>query len=210
IALEDGRTYGLGTNVFNGFGMPTPAPGRVGSAAGPQLLPAAWGSLRGFGFSFYYSLFGVRSDGSVASSGYNQSDELGLGDQPDGTIINGPQQVVAETCSVTPCTSFITGVEQVVSTDSLATLALRGGQVLGWGSTSNSLLGTVPGNPPSVAYPRLVPASVPFTSLSSAHVHALAIGPGDAVYSWGSGLRGALGDGVDGSTRSTPQLVTLP
>jgi alpha-tubulin suppressor-like RCC1 family protein len=48
------------------------------------------------------------------------------------------------------------------------------------------------------------------TAISAANGHALAIGPGNAVYAWGSGLRGALGDGVDGNTRTTPQLVTLP
>lgn len=209
IALEDGRAYGIGTNPFNGFGMPAPVPGRVGSVAGPQLLPAAWGSLRGFAFSFYYSLFGIRTDGTVFASGYSNNTELGTGDVPAGTY-NGPLQVIGEACTATPCTSFLTGVDAIVSTNSLATLALRSGQIYGWGRNLNGLLGLPSGTPSQVPYPRLVPASVAMTSISASNIHALAIGPGNAVYSWGSGLRGALGDEVDGNTRTSPQLVTLP
>lgn len=211
IGLEDGRAYGIGQNFYNGFGLPTPAPSRVGNATtGPQLLPAAWGSLRGFGFSFYYSLFGIRTDGTVFTSGYSGNTELGTGDVPAATY-NGPLQVIAETCTATPCTSFLTGVDAIVSTNSLATLALRSGQIYGWGRNLNGLLGLPAGFPPAqVPYPRLVTASVAMTAISASNIHALAIGPGNAVYSWGSGLRGALGDGVDGNTRTTPQLVTLP
>jgi hypothetical protein len=210
IGLEDGRAYGIGQNFYNGFGLPTPAPSRVGSAiAGPQLLPAGWGSLRGFGFSFYYSLFAIRTDGTVFASGYSNNAELGTGDVPAATY-NGPLQVIAETCTATPCSSFLTGVDQIVSTDSLATLTLRSGQIYGWGRNVNGLLGLPSGTPAQVPYPRLVPASVAMTAISAANGHALAIGPGNAVYAWGSGLRGALGDGVDGNTRTTPQLVTLP
>lgn len=210
IGLEDGRAYGIGQNFYNGFGLPTPAPSRVGNATtGPQLLPAAWGSLRGFGFSFYYSLFGIRTDGTVFASGYSNNVELGTGDVPAATY-NGPLQVIAETCTATPCTSFLTGVDAIVSTNSLATLALRSGQIYGWGRNLNGLLGLPSGTPAQVPYPRLVPASVAMTAISASNVHALAIGPGDAVYAWGAGQRGALGDGVDGNTRTTPQLVTLP
>ncbi|MFN5164671.1 MAG: hypothetical protein ACK5JG_04870 [Pseudomonadota bacterium] len=209
IALEDGRAYGIGTNPYNGFGMPAPVPGRVGSVAGPQLLPAAWGSLRGFAFSFYYSLFGIRTDGTVFASGYSNNTELGTGDVPSAAY-NGPLQVIADTCTATPCTSFLTGVDAIVSTNSLATLALRSGQIYGWGRNLNGLLGLPSGTPSQVPYPRLVPASVAMTAISASNIHALAIGPGNAVYAWGSGLRGALGDGVGGNTRTSPQLVTLP
>jgi regulator of chromosome condensation len=123
---------------------------------------------------------------------------------------NGPLQVIADTCTATPCTSFLTGVDAIVSTNSLATLALRSGQIYGWGRNLNGLLGLPSGTPSQVPYPRLVPASVAMTAISASNIHALAIGPGNAVYAWGSGLRGALGDGVGGNTRTSPQLVTLP
>jgi hypothetical protein len=49
-----------------------------------------------------------------------------------------------------------------------------------------------------------------FTALSASNVHALVIGPGNVVYAWGSGLRGALGDGIDRSSRTPPGMVSVP
>jgi hypothetical protein len=48
------------------------------------------------------------------------------------------------------------------------------------------------------------------TALSASNVHALVIGPGNVVDAWGSALRGALGDGIDGSSRTAPGMVSVP
>ncbi len=210
ITLEDGRLYGHGDDFYNGLGMPLPQPGnrRVGDASGPQQLPASWGAARSLGMSFFSSLFVVRVDGSVMSSGYNSSDELGLGALVSGTQVNGPLPLLATSCAATPCTSLISGVTVLVSNDSQSTLALQAGQILGWGSGAQGLLGPGVAGNQKQSYPRPVPTPISgFTALSSAQGHALAIGPGQVVYAWGSGLRGALGDGVDGSQRSAPQEV---
>lgn len=210
IVLEDGRLFAHGNLLYNGLGLPLPLPGsgRVGSVAGPQQLPAAWGAARSLGMSFYYGLFAVRADGSVMTSGYNSTNELGLGNLASGTVVNGPLPVLAETCTSTACTDYLSGVSAIASNNGGTTLALKNGRLLGWGNRNNGLLGAGSGNQP---VPGAVASTVSgLSALSSSTIHAMVIGPGGAVYSWGSGLRGALGDGVDGSSRDAPALVTVP
>jgi alpha-tubulin suppressor-like RCC1 family protein len=206
IALEDGRIYGLGANPYGGFGVPSVGGGPVGGLAGPLLLPSTWGSARSFGMSFYYSLFVVRADGSVMTSGYDSSGELGFGSAIGGSRL-GPLPVLSEGCTGLPCADVLTGVSAIVSTNLTTTLALKNGQILGWGASFSGLLG--PGVTGAQLLPRPVPSTVSgFSALSAADKHALVIGPGNVVYAWGSGLRGALGDGVDGNTRTSPGMVT--
>lgn len=215
LALEDGRSYGLGTNTYNGYGRPVGGgdprsydSGRLGSAGGPELLRSEWGTVRGFGAAFYHSLFALHADGSVAVSGYNGSGELGLGEQPGGTYAAGPLPVLAETCAATPCADTLGGVTALASPGT-TTLALKNGQLLGWGAVANGLLGpAASGSVQPYARP-VAPSFGGVAALSAQLAHALAIGPGGGVYAWGSGRRGALGDGVDGGTRNTPALVTV-
>ncbi|MDZ7652733.1 MAG: hypothetical protein U5L03_09390 [Burkholderiaceae bacterium] len=207
IALEDGRLYGLGANPYGGYGVPSAGGGPVGGLGGPLLLPASWGSARSLGMSFYYSLFVVRADGSVVTSGYDGSGELGLGSVIGGSTL-GPVAVKAETCTSLPCADNLTGVTALVSTNSTATLALKNGQILGWGSRGSGLLGPVASGGQPFPRPVASPGLSGFTALSASNLHALVIGPGNVVYAWGSGLRGALGDGVDGNTRTAPGMVT--
>jgi alpha-tubulin suppressor-like RCC1 family protein len=208
IALEDGRAYGFGTNPYGGFGVPTVGGGHLGGLGGPEQLPGSWGKASRFGMSFYYSLFVLRGDGSVLTSGYDGSGELGLGSVLGGSVL-GPLPVLAETCVASNCADALTGIAALASNSSLSTLALKNGAILGWGSRGSGLLGPEGGLPQP--FPRLVPSGVTgFTALSSANAHALAIGPGNVVYAWGSGLRAALGDGVNGGTRTAPGLVSVP
>ncbi len=210
IALEDGRLFAHGNLLYNGLGLPLPLPGSgfVGGTSGPQQLPATWGAARGFGMSYFYALFVLRADGSVMTSGYNNNDELGLGDLAQGDVVNGPAPLLAESCSSNACTTLLNGVSALHSNVAGTTLALKSGRLLGWGSRANGLLGAGIG---TQSYPReLNTALAGLSALSSSNIHALVIGPGGAVYAWGSGLRGALGDGVDGSSRDVPTLVTVP
>jgi alpha-tubulin suppressor-like RCC1 family protein len=201
IALEDGRIYALGDSPYLGLGV---AAASVGNSNGPLQLPTNWGSARLFGMSYYSSLFVVRADGSVVSSGtYEAAGELGNG-RPDGSLrpwsIRGP-------CSSSPC-EVLTGVTAIASTNSLVTLALENGRILGWGaSNSFGLRGPNVGfNSP---YPQVVPSTVSgFTALSASHTHALVIGPGNVVYAWGSNQRGALGNGTINGQRTAPEMVT--
>ncbi len=207
IALEDGRLYGLGANPYGGLGVAPTGSQHVGGLGGPQQLPTTWGNARSFGMSFYYSLFVVRADGSVMTSGYDGSGELGLGSVVGGSTL-GPLPVKAESCTSLPCSDVLTGVTAITATTAGVTLALKNGQLLGWGARDSSGL-RGPGAAANQPFPRAVPSTVTgFSALSASNAHALVIGPGNVVYAWGSGLRGALGDGVDGSSRDAPGLVT--
>ncbi len=200
IALEDGRAYGLGANPYGGFGVAASGRGAVGDLSGPLLLPSTWGNARGFGMSVYYALFVLRADGNG---------ELGLGSVVGGSTL-GPVAVKAETCASLPCADSLTGVTALASGNGAATLALKNGQILGWGSRGSGLLGPVAsGGQP---FPRAVasPGLSGLTALSASNLHALVIGPGNVVYAWGSGLRGALGDGIDRSSRTPPGMVSVP
>jgi alpha-tubulin suppressor-like RCC1 family protein len=207
IALEDGRLYGLGANPYGGYGVPSGGGGAVGGLGGPLLLPASWGSARSLGMSFYYSLFVVRADGSVVTSGYDLNGELGLGSVIGGSTL-GPVAVKAETCDSLPCADNLTGVTALASGNGTATLALKNGQILGWGSRGSGLLGPVASGGQPFPRPVVSPGVSGFTALSVSNLHAVVIGPGNVVYAWGSGLRGALGDGIDGSSRTAPGMVT--
>ena len=208
IALEDGRVYGLGANPYGGFGVAASGSGIVGDLSGPLLLPATWGNARSFGMSFYYSLFVVAADGSVATSGYDSNGELGLGSVVGGSTL-GPRPVKAESCASLPCAEALTGITAITGTGAGVTLALKNGQLLGWGAGNAAGL-RGPGATTNQPFPRPVPSTLAgFTALSASHTHALVIGPGNVVYAWGSGLRGTLGDGT-GNDRTAPGMVTVP
>jgi alpha-tubulin suppressor-like RCC1 family protein len=206
IALEDGRLYGLGLNAYGGLGVSSTSNYYAGDLSGPLPMPATWGNARSFGMSFWYSLFVVRTDGTVMTSGYDSNGEMGLGSVVGGSTL-GPLPVKAETCTSLPCADVLTGVTAIVGTTSNSTLALKNGQILGWGGPGNGLRGNVTGNQP---FPRAVPSTVTgFSALSASNAHALAIGPGNVVYAWGNGTRGTLGDGLN-NTRPEPGMVTVP
>lgn len=211
IGLEDGRLFAFGANNYNGLGLSVPAASEVGSTAGPLLLPAAWGNVRSVATSFYYSLFAVDAAGNVRTSGYASDDELGRGDLAKGEIVNGPVPVYAESCTAAPCATMLTGVSAITTSRDNVTLALKNGRLLGWGNGGTGLLGANLSVGQTQPFPRLVPTPLTgITALSSAGGHALVLGPARAVYAWGNGLRGALGDGADTAHRDAPGLVLVP
>jgi alpha-tubulin suppressor-like RCC1 family protein len=67
------------------------------------------------------------------------------------------------------------------------------------------------GSPARIDHPQLLPASGDgWRALSAGNAHAMAIAANGAVYTWGNGLRGALGNGVDNGSVLAPNLVTVP
>lgn len=202
VLMEDGSAYGWGTNIGNLFGLATPAnTGTVGNNVAPQALPGAWGTLRDAAFS-YVGLIGLRADGSAVVSGRNDNGELGLGAQPGGTVNNGPLPLLASAGVA------LDGVQALASAQVQVSLALRQGRILAWGAANQPLQG---GSTGRIDFPRLLPASGDgWRALSAGHAHALAIAANGAVYTWGNGLRGALGNGVDGGSALAPTLVTTP
>lgn len=202
VLLEDGRAFGWGDNYGNRFGMAAPVnQGTLGNAAAPHALNPAWGTAIDATFG-YNSLFVLRADGSLATSGRNEHQELGLGNQPFGTAVDGPVSVLAS--AGTP----LAAITQVVSTNVQVSLALQDGLILVWGAGNQPLNGA---ETQATGYPQWLPSSGSgWRALSASHAHALVIGANGAVYSWGRGLRGALGDGVDGGSTLAPTLVSVP
>jgi len=197
IVLENGRAYGIGLNPYNGFGFPVGAsPSYLGGSGGAVEIPGSWGTIRFAVFTFWYSLMAIRSDGTLAVSGYELGGEFGLGSTGRSIYHNGPLPVAAGTLS------------SVAAIEESTTLAVRSGRIIGWGSGRYGLLG--PGMQDSN-----LPVDPGFdldgvTQVSGGKWHALALGPEGIVYAWGSGYRGALGDGVDGNTRTQPEPVVFP
>lgn len=202
VRMEDGRLFGWGTNIGNLFGLPLPASqGYVGSSAAPQALPPTWGAASDAAFT-YTGLFVLRADGSAGVSGRNDNGELGLGPQPQFTINNGPLPLLASAGAP------LDGVQALISSQVQVSLALRQGRILAWGAANQPLQG---GSAARLDYPRLLPASGDgWRALSAGNAHALAIAANGAVYTWGSGVRGALGNGVDGGSALAPTLVNVP
>jgi len=202
VLLEDGRAFGWGDNFGNRFGMAAPInQGTLGSAAAPYALRTVWGAASDVAFG-YNSLFVLRADGTLATSGRNEHLELGLGDQPFGTQVDGPTNVLASAGAP------FAGVSQMVSTDVQVSLALQDGLIMVWGAGNQALKGA---ETLATGYPQWLPGSGSgWRALSASHDHALAIAANRAVYSWGRGLRGALGNGVDGGSLLSPNLVTVP
>lgn len=213
VVLEDGRAFMWGDNIGNRFGLPvSPTNTHLnfqGNRTGPAELPAQWGVAREFAFT-WVGLFGLRTDGSVAVSGRNDSMELALGPQPNSTVNDGP--LAALSAAGVP----LTGVQALAATTQQMSLALIGGRIYTWGygvgGSFSSLRGA--GTTTNSGYPILLPTTngpnSGWQALSASYLHGLVIGPGGAVYAWGYGLRGALGDGVSGSTALEPKLVTVP
>lgn len=202
VRMEDGRLFGWGSNIGNLFGLPLPATqSYVGSNVAPQALPAAWGTASDAAFG-YVSLFVLRADGTVLGSGRNDGGELGLGPQASGTVNNGPLPLLAS-----PGVA-LDGVQALLSSQVQVSLALRQGRIYVWGAANQPMQG---GSTVRIDYPQLLPASGDgWRALSAGNAHALAIAANGAVYTWGNGLRGALGNGLDSGLVFAPNLVTVP
>jgi Regulator of chromosome condensation (RCC1) repeat len=202
VLMEDGRAFGWGTNIGNLFGLPLPASqSYLGNNVAPQALPGAWGMATDAAFS-YVGLLVSRADGSVMVSGRNDGSELGLGPQTSGTVNNGPLPLLASAGVA------LGGVQALASSQAQVSLALRQGRILAWGAANQPMQG---GSTARIDYPQLLPASGDgWRALSASNVHALAIAANGAVYTWGNGLRGALGNGLDSGSVLAPTLVVLP
>ena len=159
----------------------------------PQLAPGWQGALK-IAVSAEVTL-ALMADGSIKGAGWNPNASLGIGP-------------VSFTSVSTPTTlANITGASEVSTASSnSSSMALVGGQLRYWGN--NPLL-----DPAIQVTPVAIAAPVaPFTAVSVGGRHALAIGPGNAVYSWGDpNYRGCAPNSTTcNSSTSVPTLVTVP
>ena len=148
------------------------------------------------------------TDGSVVAWGANNQGQLG-----DGTITNRSTPV--RVCAVgqpTPCSTFLTGVSQLVGANNHSVALLSDGSVLTFGNNDSGQLGngTTAGSDTPVqvcAVGQTAPCASFLSGVTSIGPglldNSLAVGPGGVVFGWGNNFFGQLGDGTT-TDRTTP------
>jgi alpha-tubulin suppressor-like RCC1 family protein len=184
---SDGTVYAWGGNSEGQLGT-----GDIARRTVPTIVAGWQGATRlAVGGSVTLALM---PDGSIKGAGSTNGGNLGIG--------TGSTNVLTPTVLAAP-----TGASDVSASYNYPnTMALVGGRLLYWGGG---------GRFSSSAQFTPIPISAPATPLAAVSVadyHALAIGPGGAVYAWGD--YGALGCGnyvanVCDNTQ-VPQLVRVP
>ncbi|HEX6017914.1 MAG TPA: hypothetical protein VFZ28_07425 [Burkholderiaceae bacterium] len=180
-ARGDRYVWGFNGSNLLGAGVSTPF---AGSAAGPVAPDGLFWSGTGrveLGRDFSVAL---DETGSLVAAGRNLEYQLG-----DGTGVSS--STLQPVLTLTDVTDFSAGQVSVV--------AITNGQLWTWGWDWYSNR--------AITVPTRVGTGSGFTAVSAANAHALAIGPGGAVYSWGSPFGGALGR--DGAP-ATPAVVMRP
>jgi alpha-tubulin suppressor-like RCC1 family protein len=159
----------------------------------PQLAPGWQGAVR-IAASAEATL-ALMPDGSIRGAGRNSGASLGIG------------PVSFDTVSTPTTLGGIAGASDVSTASSNpGSMALVGGQLRYWGN--NPLFDpAVQTTPIAIAAP-----ATPLTSVVVGGRIAVAIGPGNVVYSWGDAVfRGcALNATTCNSTTFVPTLVTVP
>ena len=179
FVTASGSRYVWGTNVANNLGADglTFAPG----TNGPVLQGSFWAGTSRVELGAAFSL-ALTSQGSLVAVGRNAEGQLGDGSQTSRlTLLAVP--------TLTNVTDFSAGQTSAA--------AITAGQLWAWGWN-----GSAP-----VTTPTRVGTASGFTKLVVGDIHALAIGPGGEVYSWGDSSYGALGRS---GPAGTPTVVRRP
>jgi alpha-tubulin suppressor-like RCC1 family protein len=192
FSLEDGSTYAQGYNYNNCLGAGGSSVIGLVPPVGPVDVSAFWSGVTGLQGGSTFTV-GLLSDATVVGVGNNGQGELGLGGST-------PAQRV--TLGALPGLSSVTAL----AAGSTTAMAVSGGNLWVWGYGYGFL-------PNATAYSIVAPTAATtsggFTAVSVGDAHALAIGPGGAVYAFGSSSAGALGDGTSGGSYvTTPTVVT--
>ncbi|EHQ88486.1 InlB B-repeat-containing protein [Desulfosporosinus youngiae] len=222
LALKGGVVYAWGGGQNIPFAVP------AGDMAGnPGVITAissghwhslvlkggvvyAWGGAGSTPVKVSAGAMGENSNVTAISAGNSHSLVLkggvvyAWGDGSDGRLGNGSTVNQSTPVKVSDGAMVNSGVTAIAAVVGSHSLALKGGVVYAWG---NGLLGKLGNNstanqsiPVKVSDGAMVNSGV--TAISAGILHSLALKDG-AVYAWGQGLIGALGD--NGSTdRWTP------
>lgn len=183
---NDGTVYAWGWNAQGQLGT-----GDTTSRTVPTIV-AGWQGATRIAATAEATL-ALMADGSVKGSGSNVGATLGIGST--ATTVTTPTTLLAPTgASELSAASGQTGA-----------MALVGGQLQFWGS-NNRFSGATQLTPIAISAP------VSFAALSVAGLHALAIGPGGAVYAWGNWQARGCGNFDNTSCNDTqvPTLVLTP
>lgn len=157
----------------------------------------------------------VTEGGAAFCWGLNEAGQLGVGtsDGPEICTNFGSDEYE---CSKTPLqvTNLTSGVTDISAGDSHS-CAVQNGNVLCWGSDKFGQLGAdspatcedVFGDIPCSTVPQPVSGLSDVKQVEAGSNHTCALTNGGAVYCWGSGLWGSLGNGSEDS-EETPNPVT--
>ncbi|MGW3681085.1 RCC1 domain-containing protein [Streptomyces prasinus] len=172
VVREDGSVVGWGSeNILVNAGKRESRKGVPRPRAVPgadDVVSMGPGSL---------NAFALRSDGRVLGWGINLTDVLGEVDGTRLTTVDG-----------------VEGVVDVASAGGAVVAAKGDGRVCAWGSNAHGLLGVEPRGGQS-GRPLLVPGLEDIVQVAGGNDVAFALDGDGAVWAWGRGVGGVLGDG---------------
>jgi Regulator of chromosome condensation (RCC1) repeat/ZU5 domain len=186
---NDGSVYAWGYNADGLLGL-----GDTVSRTVPTLAPGWQGATR-IAATGDVTL-ALMADGSIKGAGTNIAATLAIGDVRYDIKVTTPTVLQAPTGAT----------DLSAASGQASAMALVGGQLRYWGS-STRFANAQQAVPIALAAP-----AAPLTALSVGGYHALAIGPGGAVYAWGSWNARGCGnyDSLNCSDTPVPTLVRLP
>ncbi|MHB8574810.1 MAG: hypothetical protein ACYDCQ_05705 [Dehalococcoidia bacterium] len=202
----------LGNGVSQGPNISIPAPVCAGGQTAPcsSFLTGITAIATHASTQFNLAL---GAGGAVYAWGANGSGQLGNGD----TNSKFAPVPVCATGQSAPCGSFLTGIS-AISADGANGLALgAGGAVFSWGYGGNGALGngsTADSHEPVpvCAVGQIAPCGsllTGITAISVGEVHSLALGAAGAVFSWGAGFFGELGNGSSADSHAPLQVCAV-
>ncbi|NUP06211.1 MAG: hypothetical protein HOW73_09150 [Polyangiaceae bacterium] len=137
----------------------------------------------------------LRSDGTVVATGSNVVGQLGTG---DAAAVDGFVDVEA-----------LDGIVAIAASNATSYAVRDDGVLFAWGGNEDGELGL--GNEDAAAHPTpgAVPTPKPIVGVAAGRGHVLALANDGALYAWGLGTSGQLGDGSSGILASKSQPVAI-
>ena len=177
----------LGDGHMNGPGQPFTGEGRPPARDGGHALVSA-----------YDNAGALLADGTYYDWGYDAAGQLGNG------TVNQPSDLPVQVPLPGPVAQVAQGGSAAGNGQTLVMLA--NGSLYAWGNDTSSQLGDggTANEPSPVRF--AAPAGVVYTTLASGGATSYAISAFGAVYAWGDGTRGQIGNG-DRQTVRKPALV---
>jgi alpha-tubulin suppressor-like RCC1 family protein len=184
--------------------------GQLGSGSAGGIVDSPSAAVPGGTYTSisagYQHTCAIRSDGVTLCWGDNTSGQLGASSVPDSVLIVPTPTAVT---TAIPFALVVAGGDAPYSN----TCALDAvGVAYCWGDNSWKQSGSDNAAVVRVRIPTIVPGQPAgnFTSLSIGFRHACAFGTQGGSWCWGSNVFGALGTGLQGAGRATPQTVERP
>ena len=183
----DGTLWAWGANSFGSLGDNSPSPRsspvQVGTGTDWKQVSAGW----------YRTSYGIKSDGSLWSWGYNNAGQLG-----DLTITDKSSPVQVLPTTKTNWVMVTAGYQWANAIDS-------SGSLWSWGLNSSGFLGD--GTLISKSSPIQVGSLTNWAKVTAGQFHVLAVKTDGTLWGWGINGSGQIGD-FSTTNRSSPVQVT--